>query len=103
MTVSVGLLAYLLLAGYVHMGVVAAYLLLWGLGFLLKGGIPRSYGMLFQTPIYGWFAYVALRDVPETGWLIPAFIVSIIALTWPRFPQMVIPAFLDGLRKQDRG
>jgi hypothetical protein len=101
MTVSVGLLAYLLLSGYLSVWVGAVYIMLWGLGFWRHGGVPRSYGMLFQTPIYAWFLYVALRDAPGTGWVLPAFIVIIIVLTWPRFPQMVIPGFLNGLRKQD--
>lgn len=103
MTVSVGLLAYLLLAGFLNVWVVVFYLFSWGAGFWLYGGIPRSYGMLFQTPIYGWFCYVALREVPETAWLIPAYIVIATAVTWPRFPQMIIPGFLSGLRKQNGG
>jgi hypothetical protein len=103
MTVSVGLLAYLFLAGFVSMWVAVGYLLLWGVGFWRYGGIPRSYGMLFQTPIYAWFAYIALREVPGTAWVIPAFIIVIIVLTWPRFPQMVIPGFLAGLNRDDQG
>ena len=103
MTVSVGLLAYLLLAGYVGVWVAVGYLLCWGVGFWRYGSIPRSYGMLFQTPIYAWFAYIAIRDVPETAWMIPVFIVVVIVLTWPRFPQMVIPGFLAGLRRDDQG
>jgi phosphatidylglycerophosphate synthase len=101
MTVSVGLLVYLLLAGYLEIWLGAAYFGLWGLGFWLHRGIPRSYGMLFQTPIYAWFIYIAIRDAPEVAWLIPVFIVSVIVLTWPRFPKMVIPGFLAGLQKKN--
>jgi hypothetical protein len=99
MTVSVGLLAFLLLAGYIDMWVAVGYILVWGVGFWRYGGIPRSYGMLFQTPIYAWFIYIAIRDASGSAWLIPIFIVVVIVLTWPRFPETVIPGFLAGLRK----
>lgn len=102
MTVSVGLLIYLLLAGFVSIWVVAAYALLWGVGFLRQGHIPRSYGMLFQTPIYGLFIYLAFRDAREAAWWIAVFIVSVIIVTWPRLPKMVIPGFLEGLRLRTR-
>ncbi|MEJ2513166.1 MAG: hypothetical protein P8Y72_16425 [Anaerolineales bacterium] len=101
MTVSIGLLIYLLQSGYLSIWVVVGYLLLWGLFFWQQNGIPRSYGMLFQTPIYGWFIYLALRDAPQTGWIILAFIVIVIALTWPRFPKTVIPGFFSGIRRQN--
>lgn len=102
LAVSIGLLLYLLQAGYVTIWVFAGYIVLWGLYFFKQGGVPRSHGMLFQTPIYGWFAYIALRDAPQAGWAIPAFIVTVIVLTWPSFPKVVIPGFLAGIRRQDR-
>jgi cardiolipin synthase len=101
MTVSIGLLIYLLQSGYLSIWVVVGYLLLWGLFFWQQNEIPRSYGMLFQTPIYGWFIYLALRDAPQTGWIILVFIVIVIALTWPRFPKTVIPGFFSGIRRQN--
>lgn len=103
MTVSIGLMIYLLQAGFISLWVAAGYILCWGVGFLRYGGIPRSFGMLFQTPIYAWFIYVALRDAPGTGWVILAFIAVVIILTWPRFPQTVIPGFLNGLRRDNQG
>jgi len=101
MTVSIGLLIYLLQSGYLSIWVVVGYLLLWGVFFWSQGGIPRAYGMLFQTPIYGWFTYLALRDAPQVGWMILAFIAAVITLTWPRFPKVIIPGFLDQIRGQD--
>jgi hypothetical protein len=97
--VSFGLLIYLFQSGYLSIWVVIVYLLLWGVYFWRQGGIPRSYGMLFQTPIYGLFIYLALRDAPQTGWLILAFIVIVIILTWPRFPNEVVPDFLSQIRR----
>ena len=101
MTVSVGLILYLLQSGYISIWIVIGYILLWGTYFWRHGEIPRAHGMLFQTPIYGWFTYLALRDSPQIGWLIPVFISAVIVLTWPRFPQVVIPGFLSQIRGQN--
>jgi len=99
MTVSVGLLAFLVKAGFANIWLAGGYILLWCLYFWRQGGIPHSVGMLFQAPIYGWFIWVALRDAPKAGWAIVIFLVSAIALTWPYFPKVMVPGFLDGFRK----
>ena len=98
MTVSVGLLIYLLGAGYVSWWVGVIYLLGWALFFLRFGVIPAP-GMLFQAPIYFWFILTALRDVPGLGALIIVLIFAAVILTWPKFPKVVVPGFLEGMRK----
>jgi hypothetical protein len=100
MIVSMGLLAYLLLAGFVSVWLVAIYILLWGAYFWRLGGISHSPGMLFQAPIYGWFIWVALHDAPHSGWMIIIFLLSAVALTWPYFPKEMVPGFLQGFRKE---
>jgi len=100
MTVSIGLLIYMLQAGYLSIWVVVGYLVLWGGYFLQHNGIPRSYGMLFQTPIYAWFIYIAFRDAPQVAWLILVFVAAVIVLTWPRFPKVIIPGFFEDIRRQ---
>lgn len=100
MSVSVGLLGYLFLAGYLNIWFAGGYLLLWSLYFLGRGGIPHSYGMIFQAPIYAWFIFVTLRDLPQIGWTIVAFLLGVIALTWPYFPKVVVPGFFAGFRKE---
>ncbi len=103
MTVSTGLLIYMLGAGFVNIWATSIYMLLWGGYFLRAGGIPSSLGMLFQAPIYGWFIWVALHDAPQAGWAIIIFIASALALTWPHFPNVMVPGFLHGLRgKQNK-
>lgn len=100
MTVSLGVLAYLVLADFVTLWLAGVYILLWVVYFWRQGGIPHSEGMLFQAPIYGWLIWVALRDAPQAGWAIIIFLACAIALTWPYFPKVVIPGFLHGLRKK---
>jgi hypothetical protein len=101
MTVSVGLLIYLLGAGYVGWWVGVIYLLGWALFFLKFGVIPAP-GMLFQAPIYFWFILITLRDATGLGVLIIALILAAVILTWPKFPQVVVPGFLQGMRKAFR-
>ncbi len=100
MTVSVGLLIYLLQAGFVNIWLAGVYLLLWMLYFLRQGGIPHSPGMLFQAPIYAWFIWVALHDAPSAGWAIIVFMAGAIAFTWPHFPKVMVPGFFAGFHKE---
>jgi phosphatidylglycerophosphate synthase len=99
MTVSVGLLVYLLAAGYVNIWFAGGYILLWVLFFWQQGGFLRSYGMLFQAPIYAWFIWIALRDAPMAGWSILVFLLTVIVATWPYFPKVMVAGFFAGLRK----
>ena len=100
MTVSAGLLAYMVLAGFVNVWLAGGYVLLCLLYFWRQGGIPHSLGMLFQAPIYGWLIWIALRDAPQAGWAIIIFLLGAIALTWPYFPKVMVPGFFAGFRKE---
>ena len=102
MTVSAGLLAYMVLAGFVNTWLAVVYVFAWLLYFWKHGGIPHSLGMLLQAPIYAWFIWVALRDAPQAGWAIIIFLLSTVALTWPYFPKVMVPGFLNGLLKKDK-
>jgi phosphatidylserine synthase len=95
--VSFGLLLYLVAAGFVDVRIAAVYLIVWALVFW-RWGVPRSMGMLIQAPIYGWFLWVGVRDAPSAGLWVVGWIASVTILTWPRFPQEVVPGFLGGIR-----
>ena len=98
MTVSVGLLIYMLGAGYVSWWVGAIYLLGWAI-FFLRFGFTSAPGMLFQAPTYLWFILVTLRDARGLGMLIILLILTAVIITWPRFPRVVVPGFLGGMRR----
>ena len=101
MTVSIGLLGYLLLAGQIDFRLAGAYLVGWALVFW-RWRVPPALGMLFQAPIYSWFIISALAVAPAAGsWLIVWIIVAI-AITWPRFPKAVVPGFLRGMQTLSR-
>jgi cardiolipin synthase (CMP-forming) len=101
MLVSIGLLIYMLLSGYVTIIAGGIYLAFW-LFILLFLGFNKSLGMTFQAPIYGWFLWVAIRDAPLYGLVMVAWILAAVIITWPRFPKEVIPGFLHGFHLAGR-
>lgn len=98
MAVSVGLLVYMLMAGYASWWVGTIYTLLWAL-ILWRWNGCRSLGMLFQAPIYGWFLLVVLLNAPAYGLGMILWLVAIVVATWPRFHKEVVPDFLSGFKE----
>jgi hypothetical protein len=96
MFVSLGLLIYLLQAEYVSLLSIAVYLFIW-LVIFWRWGLLRALGMLIQAPIYGWFIWIAVLDASLAGWAMVAWIAGAVILTWPRFPEQVIPGFLHNI------
>lgn len=96
--VSFGLLLYMLSAGFVDLPLLGLYILVFALIFW-RWGFHRSLGMLVQAPIYIWFIWVALQNAPAAGvWLI-IWILAAMIITWPRFPNEVVPGFLTGMKE----
>lgn len=96
MTVASGLLIYMLLTGYVSLIAGGMYITAWIILFIIFFRYYRSMGMTFQAPIYGYFIWLALKYAPPYGLAMIAWILAALAITWPRFPQEVIPGFLSG-------
>jgi phosphatidylglycerophosphate synthase len=96
MLVASGLLVYMAAAGFVSTQIATLYALAWALVFW-RWGILRSLGMLFQAPIYGWFLVVALSLAPAVGSWMVGWILAVVVITWPRFPNEVVPGFLSGM------
>ena len=71
--------------------------LLWLLVFWWRG-VVYALAVLFQAPIYAWFIVVLLRDATPYALLILAWILAAMLVTWPKFPKVMIPGFLNGLR-----
>jgi hypothetical protein len=98
MGVSCGVMVYLLGAGFLTLGLAAGYLVFWAAVFL-RFGLEKSLGMLFQAPLYGWFIWIALTQAPASGYWLLAWILAVVAVTWPEFPRQLVPAFLAGMRR----
>jgi hypothetical protein len=101
MAVSLGLLVYLAASGLTPVWAAVFYVLCWGFYFY-RAGVLKSMGMLFQAPIYAWFIFAAVSRAPNPGLWLVVWIIAAILLTWPMFPNQVIPNFLDGMRKLKR-
>jgi len=95
-TVALALLGYLTTSGYISARVALAYLAL--CLALLWRFRSRSLAMACQAPPYGTMIYNALRYAPSYGALAVGWIVLVVVGTWPRFPNVVVPEFLRGLR-----
>jgi phosphatidylglycerophosphate synthase len=97
MLFSTGLLAYLIGAGFIAWPVGVIYLLLWIIYFWVFG-LKHAVGMLYQVPIYGWFLFVAVRDVPQVSIWIGVWMVVALIITWPKIPKVTIPGFINDMR-----
>jgi len=97
MFVNAGLLAYMTAAGLVPWPAAGLYILSWLLLFWWRG-VVYVFGILFQAPVYAWFIVVLLRDAAPYSLLIVGWLLAALILSWPKFPNVMIPAFLDGLR-----
>lgn len=98
MAVSCGLLVYLITSGFINIWIACFYVLIWTF-ILWRWKNVKVLGMLSQAPIYGYFIYVALNLLPNVGVWILVWIVIAVIITWPQFPKMVVPGFLDGIRE----
>jgi phosphatidylglycerophosphate synthase len=97
MLFATGLLAYLIGANFIAWQVGAIYLLLWMIYFGVFG-LEHALGMVYQAPIFGWFLYVAVRDVPQVSIWIGVWMVVALIVTWPKIPKVVIPGFINDMR-----
>lgn len=95
--VATGLAIYLWQAEFILIEHLVLYFVLWLVIFLVFG-YRRPLGMLFQAPIYVYLIVITLGRYPFSGWAMLVGIMALIFFTWPRFPNQVIPDFLNGIR-----
>jgi cardiolipin synthase (CMP-forming) len=96
MSVGLGVLGYLTIAGFVHVWAGIGYLLVCAV--LLWMTRSDAVGMAVQAPPYGLMLYQALRHAPLQGGMAIAYLALIVIITWPRFPRQTVPGFLRGMR-----
>jgi hypothetical protein len=96
--VSLGLGAYLVGAGFVAWQFACVYLVIWGL-LIWRFGPDHNLLMLVQAFIYGYFIWVALTVVPETGRWLLAWVVLATILNVRRFITRIVPEFVQGMKE----
>ena len=97
MLFTTGLLGYLIGAGFVAWQVAAIYLLIW-IAVFWKFGLQHALGLFYQAPIYGWFVYVTVRDFPQVSIWLLVWMIAALIVTWPKFPNVIIPKFISDMR-----
>ena len=95
MLVALGLLVFLTGVSSINLSISIIYVLLWILIFS-RFGFLSALGKLFQAPIYGWFIIATFQIDPALGGLLVLFLILIVVVTWPRFPNDTVPSFLTG-------
>jgi len=95
--VALALLCYLTFSGYVSPAIAVSYILMTGV--LIWRFHSRALAMVAQAPVYAILLYLALRDAPTYGALAVGWILLTVIVTWPRFPETVVPEFLQGMRE----
>lgn len=96
MTVALGVWIYLALAGFLSAWLAVAYGLAAAVALWHFGSAHLAWGV--QALPYGAMIWTAWRTAPIFGLLLVAWIGLVVVATWPRFPQCVLPEFLDGMR-----
>jgi cardiolipin synthase len=100
MSVGLAVLAYLTLAGYLTLKAALGYVVVCVV--VLWYFRSPHLGWTIQAPPYAGMVYAALRDAPRYGLMIVGYLVLVVVVTWPRFPQRVVPQFLEGMRNLGR-
>lgn len=98
MAISAGLLIYMITSGFVNVWIASIYVLIWTYIFW-RWRQAKVLGMISQAPIYGYFIWITVTRLPSVGVWIIVWIVVAIIITWPQFPQKVVPGFINGLRE----
>jgi phosphatidylglycerophosphate synthase len=99
-SVAVGALGYLTLAGYVSPPSALTYVAVAGL--LLAYYRSPALAMAAQALPYAGMLLVGLWDAPLYGALALGWIGLLILITWPRVPRQIVPDFLCGIKALSR-
>ncbi|MDI3517954.1 MAG: hypothetical protein PWQ34_101 [Caldanaerobacter sp.] len=100
MTVSAGVLYYLTSSNYIP--VYAGWGIFIGSVILLYYFPSTTLAEGLQAIPYALMIYTSFMHIPLYGFLIVAFLLFLIAITWPRFPKEKVPGFLNGMRNLKR-
>ena len=100
MSVSLGGLTFLVLAGYLPAWIAVSYVIICLI--LLWRVRSQELAWAVQAPPYAAMLFIALRHAPIYGLAIVAYLIVVIIATWPRFPQVTLPQFLSGMQNMSK-
>jgi len=96
LAVALGVWVYLALAGLISLWLAVAYGAAGAAALWHFSSAPLAWGL--QALPYGAMIWTACRVVPPYGLLLITWIGLVVVVTWPRFPQRVLPEFLSSMR-----
>ena len=96
MSVSLGVLTFLVLAGYLAPWIAVSYVIICLI--MLWRFRSQELAWAVQAPPYAAMLFIALLHAPINGLAMVAYLVVVIVATWPRFPQMTVPQFLSAMQ-----
>jgi len=95
LSVSLGVLTFLVLAGYLSAWLAVCYVII--CLALLWRFRSQEPAWAVQAPPYGAILYIALRYAPAYGLAMVTYLIAVLIATWPRFPQVTLPQFFSGM------
>jgi cardiolipin synthase len=101
-SVALGVWLFLGLGGYISLTIAIGYLAL--CAALLLATRSRHMGWAVQAIPYATIILVDL-SMPQFrtyGILLVAWVIGVVIVTWPRFPQKTLPEFLNGMKNLGR-
>lgn len=93
--VATGIWAYLWSAGYVSTSIGLGYFIVAGVLLIITRSVHVGWGI--QAIPYGLMIYTTFIYAPTYAYILCGWILLIIIVTWPRFPQEKVPEFLQGI------
>jgi len=98
MLFSSSLLVYMTGSGIVAWQITLIYVIFWAILFWLIG-LPHVLGVLFQAPIQVGFLVFAVWQIPQVVLWVVGWLLIAIAVTWPKFPKVIVPEFIDSVKQ----
>jgi hypothetical protein len=96
LAVAVGVWVYLALAGFISTRLALIYGVASAATLWHFASAPLAWGL--QALPYGAMIWTSAQHVPPFGLLLLIFPGLVVVVTWPRFPQRVLPEFLNDMR-----
>lgn len=95
-SVSLGVLTFLVLGGYLVTWLAVSYVII--CTFMLWRFRSIELAWAVQAPPYAAMLFIALLNAPIYGLAMVAYLVMVLVATWPRFPQVTLPQFFSGMQ-----
>jgi phosphatidylglycerophosphate synthase len=95
-SVSLGVLTFLVLAGYLAAWLAVGYVIICLV--LLWRFRSQELAWAVQAPPYGAMLYFSLCYAPAYGFAMVAYLIVVLIGTWPRFPRVTLPQFFSGIQ-----